>query len=185
MRQYPKISLEIVLKNRAELKDFAKSDIVLEVGVSFAPENFKRVNFANLTRKLYTSPDLKSKLQNLKHPSELNSELLIGFHSERGEISATNTVFLNSVSHEEYRFTENHKIKLNSLLAMKNLAVSGFGIAAVAPFVVEKELRSGDLVPIFETWSSHSIALFAVFNTSRSVSPKINVFLNELKTYFL
>lgn len=185
MKLYPKVTLEIVFKNRAELKDYSKSDIVLDVGVSFAPENFKRIHLTNLYRKLYTSPSLMTQLQSLKHPSEINSELLIGFHSEKGSISATNTVFINSQNQEEFRFPENHKIKLNSLLAMKNIAVSGFGIAAVAPFVVDKEVKTGQLVPVLEAWSSHPVPLLAVFSSTRSLNPKINVFLKELETYFL
>lgn len=184
MSLYPKIHLEIVLKNRAELKDFARSDVVIEVGVSFAPDNFKRIHFTNFERKFYASPRFLSKQGHLQHPSELSSDQLIGFHSERGSISATNTIFFNKKTREDFIFSENHRIKLNSLLAMKNLAASGFGVAAVAPFVVEKELKTGQLVPILEYWCSHPVPMLAVFSSSRSVSPKINVFLDELTKTF-
>lgn len=180
---YQGISVDLVFKNRAELKDFAKADVVLEIGVTFGPQKFVQRKVAQLNRYLYASPQY---LRNgtIKHPKQIPPEHLIGFLSDRGEISATNTVFFNSKSKEEFTVDSASRVRLSSLTAMKNLAVAGLGIAAVAPFVVETELARGQLVQILPEWSSRPVPIFAVFDPTRSLSPKIKVFVDGLSSHF-
>ncbi len=183
-QKYPKIDLELFFKNRAELKDYTRADIVIDVGISFAPQNFKQRKVTEMKRYLYASPDFLKAKGNLKHPKDIDSQEIIGFMSERGSISASDTVFVNQKTMEEYTFKTSHRIKANSLTAMQNIAISGFGYATVPPFTVRDAIKEKRIKKVLTDWSSATIPILAVYDSNRSLNPKTNVFIDFLVRYF-
>lgn len=184
LNRYAKINVEILQKDRAEPGDYFNFDIILEIGVSFAPQTFKQKILTKMRRQLYASPGYShSKPKSIRHPKDLPYNDLIGFYSVRGNISATNTHFVNNVTNEEFSFPKANKINISNLSSMKNLALQGKFIAAVPEFVVEEELKSGNLVNLLPEWSTQEIPILAVFDANRSSSPKVRAFLDDLAVY--
>lgn len=109
---------------------------------------------------------------------------MIGFLSERGNISATNTIVVNRKTQEEYTFKTSHHIKANSLTAMQNIAISGYGYAPVPPFTVRDAIKEKRIKKVLPDWSSTTIPILAVYDSNRSLNPKINVFVDFLVRYF-
>jgi DNA-binding transcriptional LysR family regulator len=64
---------------------------------------------------------------------------------------------------------------------LKNLAVLGHGIAYLPSFTVYKELKSGQLISLFEDFQPPEIGMFAVYPSHQYLSKKAKVFLDFLK----
>jgi DNA-binding transcriptional LysR family regulator len=63
-------------------------------------------------------------------------------------------------------------------------ALSGCGIALLATFIVDEDLKCGRLVTILDEWTIPETDIFAVFGLRQYVPSKIQVFVDFLVERF-
>jgi DNA-binding transcriptional LysR family regulator len=66
--------------------------------------------------------------------------------------------------------------------ALRDATVAGYGIARLATFLIDNDLRSGRLVPFLAEYSTDGPAVRAVYPSSRHLSPKVRALIDELLT---
>lgn len=72
----------------------------------------------------------------------------------------------------------NANIYANSSLDLKNLAVSGLGIAYLPSFTVYHELKAGRLISILEDYQPPLLGMYAVYPSQQYLSKKTKLFLD-------
>ena len=73
-------------------------------------------------------------------------------------------------------------IRANSSMDLKNLALSGLGIAYLPSFTIKEELKQGTLKSILDNYKVPALSMYAVYPTSRFLSKKAKVFMEFLAT---
>lgn len=68
----------------------------------------------------------------------------------------------------------------DNLWLLRHAAVGGLGLARLADFIVEDDLRAGRLVPVLTELEVTDEAIHAVYPATRHVSPKIRTFIEHL-----
>ncbi len=178
---YPEVHLEIVLKNRAGLEDYADADVVIDVGVTFAPQTFKQVRIFETYRQFYGGADFVRQYGPFKSIKKLEGCPMIGIYSERGDISATDLRLINHENGRRYEVKPVTVMDINSLGAMKELAKQNIGLCILPPFIVRKELENGELIPVLANWRSDNVSVFAVYDSNKADSPKVKVFVDMMR----
>lgn len=178
---YPEVYLKLVFKNKADLEDYADADVVIDVGVTFAPQTFKQVRIFETYRQFYGGADFVRQYGPFKSIKQLESCPLIGIYSERGDISATDLRLINHESGRRYELKPTTVMDINNLSAMKELAKQNIGLSILPPFIVKTELESGELLPVLAKWRSDSVSVFAVYDFNKANSPKVKLFVEMIK----
>ena len=76
------------------------------------------------------------------------------------------------------------KVRVNSNLVIKQMALSGLGVAMLTQSQCAKELESGELVAILEQWPIEPIRLYGVYPSRRQLAAKVSSFLDYFVKYF-
>ena len=78
------------------------------------------------------------------------------------------------------RLSVEGRLRVNSLVVARNVALRGAGIAWLPRFLSDDALRSGELVPILEEFAPPAFPIFAVWPSNRHLSAKVRAFLDLL-----
>ncbi len=70
------------------------------------------------------------------------------------------------------------KVRVNSAIMVKQLALDDFGIAMLSNAVCKNELASGSLVPILQEWPIEAFKVYGVYSSRRQLATNISVFLD-------
>jgi DNA-binding transcriptional LysR family regulator len=70
----------------------------------------------------------------------------------------------------------------DSLWLLRHAAVGGLGLARLADFIVEEDIRAGRLVPLLSELEVTDEAIHFVYPATRHVSPKVRSFIEHLLT---
>lgn len=70
------------------------------------------------------------------------------------------------------------KVRVNSAIMVKKLAMDDFGIAMLSNSVCKNELASGTLVPILQEWPIEAFKVYGVYSSRRQLATNISVFLD-------
>jgi LysR family transcriptional regulator, transcriptional activator for dmlA len=73
----------------------------------------------------------------------------------------------------------------SSLGAMvRDLTLRGHGVALLADWLVAGDVARGALVPVLPAWSSHPVALHAVYASREHLPARVRVFIDDLVRHF-
>lgn len=70
------------------------------------------------------------------------------------------------------------KVRANSGIMVKQLALDDFGIAMLSNSVCKNELANGSLVPILQEWPIEAFKVYGVYSSRRQLATNISVFLD-------
>ena len=70
------------------------------------------------------------------------------------------------------------KIRVNSAVMVKQLALDDFGIAMLSNSSCKNELARGSLVPLLQEWPIESFKVYGVYSSRRQLATNISVFLD-------
>lgn len=76
------------------------------------------------------------------------------------------------------------RFRVNSFPMVHQATLAGLGVARMPTFLCAEDLRAGRLVPLLDGYGSSAGSLFAVFPSSRHLSPKVRAFLDLLFEHF-
>jgi DNA-binding transcriptional LysR family regulator len=81
----------------------------------------------------------------------------------------------------EERIIEVHgAIRTNAPIAIRDLALEGAGIALLPEWLVERDVESGRLRRLLETWETPLVKTFALYRTELRGSPRVAALLSVL-----
>jgi len=73
---------------------------------------------------------------------------------------------------------------VNNSFAVRDAALKGLGIAKLPTRIARPFVASGELLPILNDWHIQPIAVFALFPSTRYLTPKVRAFIDHALAHF-
>lgn len=181
MQRYPNIEIE--LNNNDQVIDLLehKTDVAIRFGALHDSSLHARL-ICKSRLYIVASPEYLAEHGHPRHPHELNTHQTIGF---------SRPVYLNTwplkMGEEYYRIEP--KITASSGETVRQLALSGHGIARLSEFEIWQDLQAGRLVALFEDQIERQLQhIHAVYYQQKHLPKRIRLFIDfladELKDQF-
>lgn len=171
----PEISLDLVIAD----KIFDLVDDRLDVAIRFGPlpdSSLVARRLGALAGILVAAPSYLARRPAPKKPAELEHHDLVRF-------LPTNRMRqwrLHGPKGAEVDLTPSTRLSSNSMFAVRDAVRAGAGISLLGDFAINEDLVSGRLVRVLPEWTGFTAEIFAVYPSTRNLSPKLKSFLEFL-----
>jgi DNA-binding transcriptional LysR family regulator len=179
-KAYPQIKIDLVLSEK--VMDITEQGIDLAIRSLFVPKMSQLycTKLGSHTRKLVASPEYLAKISVLENPEQLQSLNLLNhpgsrslsiwsFHHGKSQVDIEPNAFYSS----------------NSYYALYQGALNSMGVANLYQYLVDDDIKRGNLVELLPHWQQKERDLYAVFQQRRDTSPKLDVFLSFMSGLFV
>lgn len=171
-KQFPQLKIQMVQGNH--LLDLLRNgfDLVIHCG-ELPDSNFYYQKLGDWKKIICATPDYLQKSGHPQTPDFTKHHCLDHYDNFQRTWKFNIDGKLKDV-------TINADIYTNSSLDLKNLAVSGLGIAYLPSFTVYHELLAGSLISILEDYQPPMLGMYAVYPSHQYLSKKSRLFLDFL-----
>ena len=173
----PKVQLHIQSMNCYDIRDELVQG-TLDVGVFYEDIgglgcNLTTYQFGNYPLKLVASPEIKHRYPDFITPNRTIPIPLI--------INESTCIFRQIFEQylSEKSIILDYTIELWSIPTIKNLVKNNMGISFLPAFVVEEELKCGELVEIPTTISHTKISAICAHHKNKWISPVMQLFIDQ------
>ena len=178
--RYPDLELEVSLfDHRTNLVDEG-----LDLWITTyedKPEGLVGQRLADIGFVLVASPDYLLSHGTPLHPRDLARHNCITYQSRERRYHEWS--FRQGKERQTVQVAGNYRVDLAE--AVRDAALAGLGIAYVANYLLDKELQSGQLIPLLPQWRpNQKMAVHAVYARREHLDPKIRLFIDFLKESF-
>ena len=170
----PGVSLEASLSDRVQRLIDDGFDLAIRAG-RLADSTLIARRLRPLRRHVVASPDYLERRGMPQSPSDLARHDCLTLLSGSGR---TEWEFLVGDRREILRPAGG--FQTDSLWLLRHAAVGGLGLARLADFIVEDDIRAGRLIPILTEFEVTDEAIHAVYPATCHVSPKVRSFIEHL-----
>jgi DNA-binding transcriptional LysR family regulator len=178
MDEYQKVQLELFLTERQVDLVKERFDVALRIGTSaFQDSSLIAKQILSIHMSFFASPDFLRQYGIPESINELNNYDFIVFAPEKEKILKVQK------GNVVYQFKRNGRFKVNDMLACKEAALSGLGIAALPTRIVQEETNEKRLIPILSDYSLPKATLFAIYPSRQWMPRKLKVFVEYLDTW--
>jgi len=140
-----------------------------------------RTNLVDEGFVLVASPDYLLSHGTPLHPRDLAHHNCITYQSRERRYHEWS--FRQGKERQTVQVAGNYRVDLAE--AVRDAALAGLGIAYVANYLLDKELQSGQLIPLLPQWQpNQKMAVHAVYARREHLDPKIRLFIDFLKESF-
>ncbi|CAO3437236.1 LysR family transcriptional regulator [Azospirillum endophyticum] len=174
LRRYPGVTLEASLSDRMQRLVDEGFDLAIRAG-RLADSTLIARRLRPLRRHVVASPDYLGRRGVPRSPADLAHHECLTLLSGSGR---TEWEFLNGDRRETLRPAGS--FQADSLWLLRHAAVGGLGLARLADFIVEEDIRAGRLVPVLSELEVTDEAIHAVYPATRHVSSKVRSFIEHL-----
>jgi DNA-binding transcriptional LysR family regulator len=174
VRQYPEITVDVDVADR--VVDLIEDAV--DLGIRFGPLSESSLVARKLgvvRMRLCASEAYVARRGAPKHPSELAEHDLVAFVPS----PRLQTWSLRGPE-GTLEISPRAKIVSNSVKVVHDAVAAGAGISIVPEFVFAAEEVAGTMVAILPGWTMQEADLFAVYPSTRNLSPKVRAFLEFL-----
>lgn len=173
IKKYPDLKIDIV--NGNHLIDLLSSgfDLIIHCG-KLADSNFYCRKLGEWKKITCASAHYLKRFGTPKYPDDLRKHNCIDHYDN------VDNCWEYIIDNKIQSIPINGNIRINSSLDLKNIAVSGLGIAYLPSFTVKKELNNGILKNLLTSYQMPSLLMYAVYPSNRFLSKKMSVFLDFL-----
>lgn len=176
-QQYPDIILSLVSSETFVNLIERKVDVAIRVG-QLTDSSLRARPLLSSYRKIVVSPKYLERQGTPKSVEDLRQHTCLTFT----EPTSLNTWPLEINDNELITVTEG--ISSNSGETLRQLCVNGEGIACLSDFMLDKDIRDGKLVELFnDKLQQIPLPFHAVYYSDRVVSQRIRVFIDSLTQY--
>ena len=172
---YPEINIELDASDRTVDLIEEGFDLGVRVGPLSESSLIAR-RLTPLTSVLVAAPNYLARRSAPTTPTELaHHELILFVPSSRMQ-----TWLLRGPDGKTHEVGPPVRMVTNSLLAALENSIAGGGIGLIPDFLVADALADGRLLRVLDGWQTDSSELYAVYPSTRNLSPKLRVFLDHL-----
>jgi len=179
MLKHPKIQLDLVLNEN--LVDITAQGFDLAIRSVDVPatSSLYSIPLGQHSQKLVASPEYMKTCDLPEVPQDLHSLNLLAYQGPQiaSAWSFTNKEIKTTIQPEAI-YTSNSYYAL--LMAAKN----SLGVANLYQYMVDDEIKAGNLVQLLPQWRQASRGRYAVFQQRRDSSPKLDTFIKFISTLF-
>lgn len=177
LRKWPKVTVETVYATRFVDIIHESIDVAIRIGV-LQNSDLSARKLGEVTYGLYASPDY---LRRTAAPSSICDlqahDLIMKTSDSRPSWTLVDGEAMEKVSRAP-------RCTVDNVLAGKNLALSGLGIALLPQFMAEPDVAMGSLVRILPDWAGIPMPIHAVFPSRRYMDPKVRGFVDLCRDAF-
>lgn len=173
----PEIQIELVLSDRV----FDLVDERLDVGIRFGPlpdSSLVARRLGPVEGFLVASPGYLARRGAPTHPDQLKDHDMVTFVPVK-RLRSWRLVGPDGV---EAEVVPQSRLTSNGMFAVRAAVRADAGITMLVDFAVNRHLADGTLVRVLPGWKAFSGELFAVYPSTRNLSPKLRTFLEFLST---
>lgn len=166
-RLHPQVSFELIYTN--EMLDLVREgiDVAIRVG-KLKDSSLIQKKIGSIEFILVASPRYLKKT--ITSVDELNRHQTIGF---------LNREWILQNKAKQHRLKLKHKMISNNLIAARDLALQGHGIAYLPRFVCQEYLKSGELIHVLKLWGDHGPSIQVMTPHQKKVSKKVRAFYDH------
>jgi DNA-binding transcriptional LysR family regulator len=177
LKRYPDV--QVRLSMTTDVVDLVHSGIDLAIRVGHLADSslIARKIFASRS-VLCASPDYIKTHGNPSHPHDLSQHQCVSFWVQSGR-----TQWKFQDAKNELNIPISGRVNANSLIFLRGAAIDGLGIAMIPTWMIQEELKSGQLITILEDYplDPPSTPINAVFAHNKHLAPKVRAFVDFLK----
>ncbi len=171
--QYPALSLQIVQGNH--LVDLLSDGFDLIVHCGQLPDsNFYSKRIASWTKVTSASPSYLASHAAPVKPSDLQT------HNCLDHTNNYSSGWYYQIAKQKELISVNGNIRLDSSLALKEMALAGLGIVYLPSFTVNKEIKSGQLIPLLTAYQVPALDMFVIYPSKQFINRKTTLFIEFL-----
>ncbi|BAI74592.1 transcriptional regulator (plasmid) [Azospirillum sp. B510] len=174
LRRHPGVSLEVSLSDRVQRLVDEGLDLAIRTG-RLADSTLIARRLRPLRRSVVASPDYLERRGVPRSPADLARHDCLTLLSGSGR---PEWEFLVGERREVLRPAGG--FQADNLWMLRHAAVGGLGLARLADFIVEEDIRAGRLVAVLTDLEVMDEAIHAVYPATRHVSPKVRSFIEHL-----
>jgi DNA-binding transcriptional LysR family regulator len=166
------IQIELVLSDRV----FDLVEERLDLGIRFGPlpdSTLVARRIGNVEGLLVASPAYLKKRGTPAHPDELAGHDMVGFVP----IKRLRSWRLTGPRGDEVEIQPTSRFTTNGMFAARDAVRAGAGIAMLSDFALCGDLKSGTVTRVLPEWKGFNADVFAVYPSTRNLSPKLRTFL--------
>lgn len=176
-RTYPNLSIEIIQGNQISNLLSSHFDLVVHCG-PLPDVNFYYEKLADWQKILCASPEYLQQFKTPKSIADLTKHHCLD-HADNHSLSwqlqengKLRTIGINS------------QIKINSGIALKELAIQGMGMVYLPSFTVSDAISTKKLKPVLKTAWQDPLPIYALYPLRKRENKKIAVMTHALKALF-
>jgi DNA-binding transcriptional LysR family regulator len=173
---YPKLSMEVVLADRA----LNPADEGFDVAIAAFDTTFSQVvdiPLCPLRRMLCAAPDYLARRHLPQHPRELSEHDTLCF-------APTGSIWSFNGPQGSTTVEISPRMSANDGQVLLRAALAGNGIALLSEYLIAPALRAGDLVPVLETYQPPEWWVKVLVPETRMQVARVNALVNFLKAAF-
>jgi DNA-binding transcriptional LysR family regulator len=175
----PEIQIELVLTDR--VVDLV--DERMDLAVRFGPlpdSTLVARRLGAMCTIVVASPEYVARHGAPQTPDDLANHEVVLF----APISRMRFWKLNGPDGAEVELSPTARMSANGMFAVREAVRRGAGVSLLPDFAISAEIASGALVRVLPGWKGPQGELFAVYPSTRNLSPKLRAFLDFLQAAF-
>ncbi len=179
MLSYPKVRLDLVLNE--SLVDITEQGFDLAIRSVDVPttSSLYSIPIGQHTQKLVASPEYLKTCDMPNTPHDLKS---LNFLAYQGPQITTTMSF--KCGEAKVVIQPEEIYASNSYYALLMAAKNGLGVANLYQYMVDEEIKAGNLIQLLPHWQQASRQRYAVFQQRRDSSPKLDTFIKFVIALF-
>jgi DNA-binding transcriptional LysR family regulator len=173
LKLYPEVSVELLLTER--LVDLVSEgfDLGVRVGV-LKDSSFRARRIGTADVQLFASPEYLKRRGSPAEPEELKNHDCLLFTAASG----AKLWLLRGPRGRTYKHLARGRILANNMSLLKDLAVSGQGIALLHPFLCGEELKKGTLRHVLKAWKGGGAPIHLIYPEQSFLPLKLRSFVD-------
>jgi DNA-binding transcriptional LysR family regulator len=175
LRSAPEIQIELVLSDKV----FDLVDERLDLALRFGPlpdSSLVARRLGGIVSYVVAAPSYVARRGSPSKPEDLAGHDIVAFVP----ISRMRFWTLHGPGGAQTELQPLGRISGNGMFAIREAVVAGGGVSLLPDFAISRELASGALVRVMPAWRGPESELFAVYPSTRNLSPKLRTFLDFL-----
>jgi LysR family transcriptional regulator, regulator for bpeEF and oprC len=148
-------------------------DLAIRVG-HLKDSNLVARKLGDIDYGIYASPDYFKQRTRPEKPEELAEHALIYFSG-----GANKNEWIFHKLGAEYTHKVSPRLSVNNSFALRDAAIKRLGIAKIPKRIAEKCVTTGELVALLGDWQIQPISVFALFPSTRYLTPKVRTFIDH------
>lgn len=191
-RRHPRLAVDLRLSDNASNLIDESIDVAIRIGNIDAQANLVARRLAAHQRLLCASPAYLAERDTPRHPADLLEHdcLQFSFADNRRTWRLRRNDAVGEVGVEHMPVEDiavNSVVQANNGELLRQAAISGLGIAMLARWLVQEDLRAGRLVQVLDGYDvnpgSMDVAMYALYQSNRRGSRKIHAFVDLLSEH--
>jgi len=173
LKRYPDVHVELLCTDRAVDLVEERIDLALRAGPT--PDSTLVARKLGVVRRcLLAAPSFISRIGTPKDPSELERHPCLAFAPEG------NTWTLRSGA-KSMEVTVQPRLVANDFDMLHAITRAGFGVSLLPEFLCVEDLKTGRLRRVLPAWAAPEVPIFALYPSTRHLSPKVMALLELLR----